>query len=83
VNCRNFHATKQDIHCPYCVIKILILALEKHDPHAPELSPAYGIIDRATKEGRRRECPSCEGLGVRLAGKDVAECASCEGQGTL
>jgi hypothetical protein len=52
MNCSNYHVTKQDPDCPYCVIKILTVALEKRDPTAPELTPAMMLLTNARRENR-------------------------------
>lgn len=53
MTCDNFHATPQSPDCPYCVIKVLTLALEKRDPHAPELTPAMMLISKTDRERAR------------------------------
>ncbi len=53
MNCSNIHATRRDHHCPYCIVRMLYLALEKHNPNAPELTPAAVLLTNAHEESQR------------------------------
>ena len=49
MNCSNYHTTKTDPDCPYCIVRMLYRALETRDPKAPELTPAAVLLDRAKR----------------------------------
>lgn len=62
MTCDNYHAEKVSPDCPFCVIRILTLALERHDPFAPELTPAMALMHKAEKERARARRASRETL---------------------
>jgi hypothetical protein len=57
MNCSNWHSTRRDRKCPYCIVRILFLKLEKLDPNAPELTPAAVLLRDA--EDEREKAGQC------------------------
>lgn len=54
VNCANFHAEKVSDTCPYCAVRYLARALERVQPHAPELTPALMLLANEARERERQ-----------------------------
>jgi len=86
MNCRDYHATKQDPHCPYCVVACLLESLRTHDPNDPAITPAVMLLDKARRSERQQrlhECRECDGLGVIYISGHVSPCKTCKGEGML
>jgi len=49
MNCGDYHASKTDPDCPYCIVRMLIRVVERLDPKAPELTPAHVLLDKANR----------------------------------
>lgn len=76
MDCSNYHSTKQDPACPFCLLRSLARALERADP----LAPALTVYQDFQARHRKRECDRCHGLGIHPATHNpsaIDECKTC------